>query len=655
MLTIFLLNGENKTPRMEKRKEIYSYGAQGQLKVGVGTVSITPDWPVILSYGRQEPTDSAFDTAKVKVLLLAVDNVEIALIMCDVIGIRKKDAAYIKEQIADHTSLSPNNMIVAATHNHSYPRVYKKKIRNFIAEQSIKAAELAFKNQFEARIGIGKFNIREDLNMNRAELNGLANSLLYIILIEDSKGRLKGFIYNYGTHPTLFTEWGSTQGQIGPNWPGLVNRYVRSKLNFDLYHQRYEYKKDIPTYPFLLFTEGAAGDQQARRSGWQINRRPATRRQVFVEKLSKEILELIPAIETKREISLQFRSRSITLPTRNKYKKQTLLQAIIMDQTVIATIPGELNVKLGLEYERESPFKNNILITNADDYIGYIVSEEFALEKVTYQAKGKRFDPHYGVYLIDQALKLVNRNHVSTPPLNPDNVFGKISGKVYYEGDNIIAIGAKRIPSKPNYGGGFWGKRTVINNDGTWGIDSLAPGTFYLYAAEANPANPKPKRLKSGYSDIRVLSYGRPVKVRAGQTAKHIDYHFPKDYGQTKLKSIDIIDTSLIVDGYQLSGKIKIKGNLSEDEKINIGVYPAHVPYRKEEVFLTNPVVFTQANRTGRFIFSSLPPGHYRLAAICDINHNARPEFKVDVVSRLKENPAIRIFPREKNQPIIYK
>jgi len=624
-------------------ENIYRVSSQGNIQVGFGEASITPDWPVKLSYGKQEPTAEYYDKTMCKVMLLEVGDVQVLLAEFDVIGIRNTVAEYIKQVIADSTGLNPKQMIVAATHNHSYPRAYKKEIYEFMAQRAVRATRNAIESKFPAKFGVGKTNAREDLNLNRAELHGIANPILYVIRADDLSGHIRGVHYNYGTHVTIFTKWGNNQGQIGPGWPGLVNTSVASTLQWELMAERYEKKNNINTTPFVMFSEGAAGDQQPRLSDVDVRGEVKHRKAVFTEKLSWEVLDLVKGTETSQSTNLVFSSKVVALPKSDGGERHTLIQTVELNDAVIATIPGELGVDLAYKYERESPYKKNILFTNSDDYLGYIVPEHLAHEHLTYQAKGDWLNEHYGVQIIDESLQLIDETHPDTPPINPEEMYGSLLGTVHYEGDQIVAIGAKRIPSRPNYAGGFWGKRTVIDEQGRWQIDELMPGTFYLYAAVADTANPAPDRLKSGYKDLQLLMYGYPVKVVRNSKTANIDFTFPSAYITTDVRTITLDTSTIIIEGNQVTGDIDISGSISPEEKIAVGAYPAFLRYRKQEVLLQQPAVKNFADSEGHFTLASLPPGEYRLAAWLDVNMNGLPEFKIDKITRIQDSPLIRI------------
>ncbi len=623
---------------------IHELKASGSLFIGFGKADITPDWPVVLSYGNDAPVTGYYDRPDVKAILFRVEDLTVAWLEFSVIGIRKNDADFIKKVIEKNTGIPAGRIIVAATHNHSYPRTYEEPIRDLLAGKGAEAVQAALDNRFEARIGIGKKMIREDLNMNRAELNGEANALLYLMRIEDIHGKLRGILYNYGSHPVIFTVWSGT-GQIGSEWPGYVNRSLEMKLGLELMFDRYLNKNTIDVNPFVMFSEGSAGDQEPRLINPWFNGEKVPVKKVFMNLLSEEIVEFAGDIRTTDYIDLCFRSKPVILKQKDGQTRESLLQVMIINNTVVSTIPGELGVDLGRRFERESPMENNLLVTVANDYIGYIVPAHLAYEGVTYQSKGVIFEPDYGEQIIDEALSLTDPGHEPSQPLDPAKTLGKISGKVYYNGKNAVAVGVRRVPAYPNYAGGFWGKRTVVANDGTWVIDGLAPGELFLYITECDPKNPEPAKMKSDYKDIRFLVVGYPVTVEPMKETANISFSFPDDYAKTDVKSLHLLNDNLLLTGNTLKGKVSVEGTVSGRERIMAGIYPVGLTYRNYGIFMMNPVIRTNVAADGTFIFNSLSPGKYQTGIWLDVNRNNILEPGIDKFTSILDSPVLEVKP----------
>jgi hypothetical protein len=261
---------------------------------------------------------------------------------------------------------------------------------------------------------------------------------------------------------------------------------------------------------------------------------------------------------------------------------------------------------------------------------------------VTYQAKSVGFEPHYAEQIIDASLKLADPTHQARPERTSDTVLGSLSGTIDYDGEHTVAVGVKRMPSGPNYAGGFWGRRTVIDENGNWKIDDLAPGQLYLYVVETDDQQPRPTEFKSGFDDIRELVVGYPVRVAPQEETKNINFDIGEGYMETDIESLDLDTSSFEVQEYTLSGRIEVNGHASDDEEIVVGVYPARLMYRSLNSYLRDPVLTTTADETGKFKFDSLSPGRYRVVAYVDVNRNGLQEG-IDVHTRPEDSPVVKV------------
>ena len=635
----------------------YHAEASGNIKIGFGATDITPDWPVLLAYGRQEPTDKYFDKTKVKVIFMSVDDVQLAWLVFDFIGVNKEKSYLLKKEIGRATGIDPRHLILSGTHNHSYPHINRMPDRlfKFITDKAISAVKEAQNSQFDARIGFGKTHTRGDLNLNRAEVYGMVNTRLYTTRIEDKDGHLRGVQYNYGSHPVKFTDWGSTLGQIGPNFPGYVNRFVEDRIRLDLLFKNYDDKLGIDTDPFVMYSHGAAGDQEPSRRIYPLYDRSKPGMQVFMEELGKEVLRAIDHVETRSEVDLRFSSKVVELTQRSGEPYLTLLQALVINDAVIFTMPGEFEGSLGFKMEELSPFENTMSVSVTNDYLGYIVREELAHELVTYQSKRERFTPDFSRTLVSEAIGLVVSDfNANDERLDSPEATASIAGHVQYDGEQAVAVGVKRRPRRPSYSDSFFGKRTVVNPDGSWKIENLAPGTFYLYLVEADADSPAPESQRSDHTDIRDIFYGYPVTLQKGESKRNINFSVAAKEPSHSISGFELVTESLDVDGSAVSGRfIAHKEGFSESDGTRVTTsfpagtevraFPAGHPYNWEEIFLKNPVQSAHVNENGTFFMTGLTPGDYQIVCYYDANHNQLVEPRIDVLSSYVNSPIIRI------------
>ncbi|HEY3080671.1 MAG TPA: hypothetical protein VGM69_12320 [Chloroflexota bacterium] len=82
---------------------------------------------------------------------------------------------------------------------------------------------------------------------------------------------------------------------------------------------------------------------------------------------------------------------------------------IALDDVALVAIPGELFVELGREIERRSPFPLTLLVTLANDWVGYIPHRE-AFDEGGYEtifASQSRLAPEAGETVVEAAVALL--------------------------------------------------------------------------------------------------------------------------------------------------------------------------------------------------------------------------------------------------------
>jgi hypothetical protein len=647
--------------RAKEMGQLLERSAEGALEVGMATVDITPDWAVLLPYGKGEPTMETYgDPCYVKALVLQVGDLRVAFVEMDIIGIHLRDADAVKEEIASETGISRDTIILAATHNHAYPRVTDRrakddKIRKLLAKRSAEVVKQAMEGMFPAKIGVGKRTLRRDIVNNREKLMGPTFTDLYVIRVDDMEGNVKGVFFDFGAHPVIFTKsWGPQRvGEVGPDWPGYARTYIELEYAKRMLWPRYnEVGKEYDRTIFTMFAEGAAGDQiglgiSASRN--ELNGVGMHVKQAMTETIAEAVLEMIGKIETRSELRMAFRAKVIPLsfrrdlpsghPRRGRLEG-TLIQTLTFDEeTVIAMIPGEVVADVAIHFREKCGFENAILVTLANDAVGYIVTEAEVLEEVTYAGKGSRFDHTRARGVIGETIQMVNPAYKPDPPFDPERGFGAISGKVDYPGREKVLVGVIRRPQYPSSAGPpFWGKRVLVDDSGAYRIENLLPGEKFVYVREvAKDYEAGKERGK----DKRTFFYGRKVPVWAGETTPHVDFHIPENFFETEVKSLKLEEDAVQVEGNTIRGRVEIAGKVRENERITAGLHPYGAPYILTAMPLRNPYLVVPVEvaqkgkdgTTGTFAFANLPPGRYVLSFVLDVNKNAIPEPGVDVVA----------------------
>lgn len=491
-------------------KNMTRINGKGKFNVGFGEADITPYWGTKLSYGKQELIYESYDTCYVKAMLIVIEDKRVLWLSYDLIGIRKEDADQIKEAISEKLKIPVKMITVATTHGHSYAKNrLDGPVQELMVKKSVEAACQALGDLAGARIGISHFKTPEKWTINRSNIDGAVDRDLYVIRFDDLEGKLRGILFNYPAHPvhhTVFNPW--LKGKFGPDWPGYVRRFLESQSDLENLLEEYDfmrykkYKDEKPAFNeslFTMFYHGTAGDVKA-------NTKELDKGQ-FDKLIANKVWEMALETETKAEVEFKYYYGETTLPG-PRLKNRTLpLQAMWIDDILWMTFPGEIVSELGLLFKEYSKGVHNIMVTTANDYIGYVVTEAMALEAITYESKGDN-DPGMGNKLIEDALELAypERERVNTSGYSGDLV--SISGKVInYRGDANLAVSVFNVRRNGfDFVGGFWGKRVPVADDGSFEIENLTTGRKYLFVSELEPgADVQPPKLKSSYTDNIIL------------------------------------------------------------------------------------------------------------------------------------------------------
>jgi len=233
---------------------------------------------------------------------------------------------------------------------------------------------------------------------------------------------LRGLVLNYSCHATC-----AGDGRWSANYPGYLAASLASTLGVDPGR--------------VLYTPGAA----ANTNPTEAYRDAAD----FGAKLASAVVTALPEIAWRSEGRLVARERGLTLPPRRveefpyeqveavwrnrggelgfalalryyaeEYVRlvgrgpvpdETALQVIALDDVALVAIPGELFVELGREIERRSPFRLTLLVTLANDWVGYIPHRE-AFDEGGYEtifASQSRLAPEAGETVVEAAVALL--------------------------------------------------------------------------------------------------------------------------------------------------------------------------------------------------------------------------------------------------------
>ena len=100
--------------------DTFQFRVESNLRAAVVKVDITPpaDTPVV---GHVRPTNGVRDPIRAGVLLLANEHTQAAIVTLDLISASSEMVAALRDAVAQKTEMPRENILVAASHNHSGP------------------------------------------------------------------------------------------------------------------------------------------------------------------------------------------------------------------------------------------------------------------------------------------------------------------------------------------------------------------------------------------------------------------------------------------------------------------------------------------------------------------------------------------------------
>ena len=415
----------------------------GQLKAGAAKANITPYVGINMSgFGnRTKPSVGVHDDLHVKALVLDDGTTQIGIVSCDLLNLDESSIASIREKAQELTGMDGESIFISATHTHSGPltsplRGFGKLDRGWVSvlEKKIAGAvSMAHSRLQEASIGAGKGHA--EINLNRREKRddrvvigidpgGAIDYEVGVIRIDDAEQNPLCTIVNYACHPVVL---GGGNYLISADYPGYAMRLIEQVQGTD---------------SLAMFLNGTTGNlnpirvgrtfEEAKQRGTILGAE-ALKVWESIETLSdvelgmaKETVELksgeLPSedeLETiiaerkkglaasdpkrsmDREITLSWAQDALTMVKRGKKSAITPVevQVLRLGEIILAGIPGEVFVEIGLGIKAGSPFEHTYAVSQTNGNIGYMPT------KKAFQEGG--YETHsayrlYGIYPMDQ-------------------------------------------------------------------------------------------------------------------------------------------------------------------------------------------------------------------------------------------------------------
>lgn len=273
------------------------------LKVGAGKTEIvlSKGLPMAGYAARTGAAMGNHDPLYTRIVLFDSYPKQLALVVLDLLKVDQHLVRMIREAINSVTGISPESIMVAATHTHSGPsgiwENYKKYNPTLVASIINSITDLTretWASRLPAKIGIGAGEIY-DLGRNRNDPAGSYDPVVGVIRIDSHDGRTLALIVNYACHPTVL---GENNLFFSRDFPGFALDII---------------EKESPDMPVGVFINGAAGDISTRYTRKEPTFEEAKR---FGELLARKVLSISRALISSSEWEINSYSMELLLPVR---------------------------------------------------------------------------------------------------------------------------------------------------------------------------------------------------------------------------------------------------------------------------------------------------------------------------------------------------
>jgi len=417
-----------------------------QIKVGVGKSDITPSLSTPMDgYYIERLASNVHDELFVRAMVLEDGKNSFVLVVADVIDVAPYGFKEARKKIAEEFKIPASRIVMSATHTHtgpSFSKAYEKmlavKIHDAvkIAHQNLqpvviksgvgKEENVSFHRRFMMKDSTVKFN-PGILNPDIVRPMGPIDPDVGIVYIETLEGKSIAILVNFAVH--LDTIGGT---EISADFPYFMGEVLKKVLGNDL---------------MVFYGFGTCGNvnhinvkksdslekfERAKRIGYALAAgviRELPKLEISdADKISveSEILKLKMPVYTKEQIEaaeINAKKESDEIASTPEIREAMKILRIHelnnepieaevitfgLDNVGIVALPGEIFVELGLDIKKRSPFKHTLVLTLANNSIGYIPNKE-AFEYSAYEVEVSMIAEGEGEKLVESSVRQMER------------------------------------------------------------------------------------------------------------------------------------------------------------------------------------------------------------------------------------------------------
>ena len=372
---------------------------QGSLLAGAARIDITPPDLSGLTNLWRTPFTGIHDLLYVRALVVDNGLNRAVIVAADLVEFG--DTSTVRQQIETELGIPAAHVIITASHDHNAPRAGSvtpgataqkggpatERYTQFVYGRILDAVRAAQAALQPARIGIGRGTA--DANTYRnvfmpegwcfgANSDGPSDKTVWVVKLETAVGEPLALLINYAVHSVSI---GPHNTLVTGDLAGAVERYVERAYDDKL---------------VALWTIGPAGDQNPKYLTWDEASPHGDRTDPYAlmnslgQFVGEEVLQVAGRIErTNAQVRIAAGERVVTCPARipprdaNRPGMEVKAVAALdirlgliqIDQIALTAVSGEVVTNIYRRLQRESPFANTLMITMANDRVGYIVND----------------------------------------------------------------------------------------------------------------------------------------------------------------------------------------------------------------------------------------------------------------------------------------
>ena len=176
---------------------------------------------------RPGPALALHDPLWARATVLEHDGARVAICVVDLCAIGEDIVRAAREQVARHTPIRRDEVLVAATHTHSAPsdldpNCWLHGLESLIAQ----AITEAYARAEPARVGAG-WGFLSGHTINRRRFEDPVDPAVFVLRVDATNGTPLGTLYSFACHPVVL---GPDNREVSGDWPAMASRFIEQAL-----------------------------------------------------------------------------------------------------------------------------------------------------------------------------------------------------------------------------------------------------------------------------------------------------------------------------------------------------------------------------------------------------------------------------------------